>query len=228
VIRGLASLALLLAVTACGGSVAPPGGSSPAPAAGGSAASPLAAGTHTSAAFQPPVTFTVPDGWELAADAAAYLQLRPAGSEVNGIHLFRDPVAASQDPACPATPEPGVGSTSTELVAWLRERPGLTVGPPALATVGGLRGVAIDVAIKDGWTASCPFANGSPTVPLLSSKTAGYHWVIVGNERLRFYVLDLPGGGTMIVDEDAFDGTLYDDFIRAAAPIVRSMQFATS
>jgi hypothetical protein len=112
VIRGLASLALLLVVAACGGSLPPPaaGGSSAAP-------SPLAAGTYTSTAFQPAVTFTVPDGWEKAGDAAPYLQLRPAGSEVAGIHLFRDAVAASQDPACPATPEPGVGSTSTELVA---------------------------------------------------------------------------------------------------------------
>ena len=172
-IRGLASLALLLAVAACGGDLAPPGQPASAAATSGTTASALSAGTHTSTAFQPPVTFTVPDGWETAADTAAYLQLRPAGSEVNGIHLFRDPVAASQDPTCPATPEPGVGATSTELVAWLRGRPGLTVGPPALATVGGLRGVSIDVAIKDGWTASCPFASGNPTVPLITSKAAG-------------------------------------------------------
>jgi hypothetical protein len=221
VIRGLASLALLLTVAACGGSPA-------TPAASGSTASALSAGTHTSTAFQPAVTFTVPDGWELVTDSAPYLQIRPAGSEVDGIHLFRDAVAASQDAACPATPEPGVGSTSTELVAWLRERPGLVVGTPALATVGGLRGVAVDVAIKDGWTVSCPFADGNPTVPLITNETAGYHWVIVGNERLRLYVLDLPGGGTVIVDVDAYDGTQYDALIKSAAPIVRSMQFATS
>jgi len=65
-------------------------------------------------------------------------------------------------------------------------------------------------------------------VPLITSKTAGYHWIIVGNERLRLYVLDLPGGGTVIVDVDAYDGTQYDALIKSAAPIVRSMQFATS
>ena len=97
-----------------------------------------------------------------------------------------------------------------------------------MATVGGLRGVAVDVAIKAGWTASCPFAGGSPTVPLITSRTAAYHWVIVGNERLRFYVLDLPGGGTVIVDVDAYDGTQFDALVNGAAPIVRSMQFATS
>ena len=82
--------------------------------------------------------------------------------------------------------------------------------------------------IKAGWTTSCPFADGSPTVPLIASKTAAYHWVIVGNERLRFYVLDLPAGGTVIVDLDAYDGTEYDALVKSAAPIVRSMQFAAS
>jgi hypothetical protein len=221
VIRGIASIALLLIVAACGAS---PG----APAASGPAASPLPAGTYTSAAFQPAVTFTVPDGWEKAGDSAPYLLLQPAGSEVLGIHLFRDAVAASQDAACPATPEPGVGTTSTELVAWLRGRPGLVVGTPVMATVGGLRGVSIEIGIKAGWTASCPFANGSPTVPLITSTTAGYHWVIVGSERLRMYVLDLPGGGTVIVDLDAYDGTQYDALVKSAAPIVRSMQFAVN
>ncbi|HEY5437156.1 MAG TPA: hypothetical protein VIK13_18150 [Candidatus Limnocylindrales bacterium] len=220
-IRGLAPLALLLVVTACGGSSA-------SPAASGPVVSPMPAGTYTSSAFQPAVTFTVPDGWAKPADTAPYLQLIPAGSDVLGIHLFRAVVAASQDPACPATPEPGVGTTSTDLVAWLRARPGLVVGTPVMATVGGLRGVSIDVAIKNGWTTSCPFAGGSPTVPLITSKAADYHWVIVGNERLRFYVLDLPGGGTVIVDVDAYDGTQFDALVRSAAPIVRSMQFATS
>jgi hypothetical protein len=221
VIRALASLALILTVAACGGSSA-------APSASGPTSSPLPAGTYTSTAFQPAVTFTVPDGWEKAADTAPYMLLRPAGSEILGIHLFRDPVAASQDPACPATPEPGVGTTSTELVAWLRGLPGLVVGTPVMATVGGLRGVSVEVGIKPGWTTSCPFAGGSPTVPLIASKTAAYHWVIVGNEQLRFYVLDLPAGGTVIVDLDAYDGTEYDALVKSAAPIVRSMQFAGS
>jgi hypothetical protein len=221
VIRGFASLALLLVVAACGGSSA-------APDASGPTSPPLPAGTYTSTAFQPAVTFTVPDGWEKAVDTPPYMLIRPAGSEILGIHLFRDAAAASQDPACPATPEPGVGTTSTELVAWLRGLPGLVVGTPVMATVGGLRGVSVEVGIKAGWTTSCPFAGGSPTVPLIASKTAAYHWVIVGNERLRFYVLDLPAGGTVIVDLDAYDGTEYDALVKSAAPIVRSMQFAAS
>jgi hypothetical protein len=225
VIRGLAALAvaisLALSVAACGGASATPVPSGPV-------ASPLPAGTHTSTAFQPAVTFTVPDGWTKPTDTAPYMQLQPVGSEVTGIHFFRNAVAASQDPTCPSQPQPGVGKTSSELVAWIRTLPGLTVSTPAMVTIGGLPGLSIDVAIKPGWTQSCPFANGNPTVALLSGGNAGYHWIVVGNERLRLSVMDTADGGTVIVDVDAFDGTLFEQLIASSLPIIKSLQFAAS
>jgi hypothetical protein len=217
--RRVLAVAMALFVAACGGS---PATSAPS----GPAGSPLPAGTYTSAAFQPAVTFTVPDGWELATDAPTYLQLRPLDSEVAGIHLFRDAVAASQDASCPTTAEPGVGTTSSELVAWMRGLKGLTVSGPAMATIGGLRGVSVDIGIAAGWTESCSFANGLPTVPLLVGKDNDLRWVIAGSERLRLYVLDLPAGGTVMVDIDAFDGSLFQSLLSSAAPIVKSLLFA--
>jgi len=226
VIRGLSSIALAAAigllVAACGGSPATPNAAAPSAAA----RPPLPAGTYTSSSFTPAVTYTLPDGWEKVADSAAYLQLTPAGSDTAGIYVFRNPVAASQDPACPDQPEPGVGATSSELVKWIRERPGLTVSNPAMVNVGGLPGISIDVGIKDGWTQSCSFANGSPTVPLFNGGAAGYHWIMYGDERMRLYVLDLPGGGTAVVNVDTVDGTVIDQLIADALPIVKSMSFA--
>ena len=125
-------------------------GSPTSPAPSGPAGRPLAAGTYTSKVFTPALTFTVPDGWEIPADSAAYLQLRPLGDEMVGIHVFRDPVALSQAAACPLTTEPGVGPTSFDLVKWIRERPGLIVSQPGMATVGGLNGTVIDIGIVDG------------------------------------------------------------------------------
>jgi hypothetical protein len=175
--------------------------------------------------FAPQVTFTVPAGWAVPTDSATYFQLAPAGSDVVGVHLFRDPVAASQDPACPDTPEPGVGRTALELSTWIRERPGLAVSAPKIVTVGGLRGTELDVAIADGWTESCPFANGLPTVPLFTGANGEYRWVVAGSERLRLDLLDVPGGGTLVVDVDAFEGSFYDDLVAAATPIVGSLRF---
>lgn len=215
-----ASIALVLLVAGCsaGATTAP---SEPAPSA-------LAPGTYTSRAFEPAVTYTVPAGWDAPDDSSTYLRLRPAGSEIVGIHLFRDPSPASQDAACPDTAEPGVGGTSTQLAAWLRTLPGLVVSDPRLATVGGLRGTAIDVGIAADWTQSCPFANGSPTVPLFIGAKGEYRWIAVGSERLRLFLLDVPGGGTVVVDIDAFDGSLMDALIAEATPIVQSMSFAQS
>ena len=38
------------------------------------------------------------------------------------------------------------------------------------------------------------------------------------------YVLDVPGGGTVIIDLDDFAGDLFDDFVEQASPIVASMR----
>ena len=210
------ALVLALVLAACGA------GATPAPS--GPAA--LPAGTHTSRVFRPQVTFTVPDGWWNPSDSAALFSILPVETDVAGIYLFRDPLPASQDPTCPTTAEPGVGTTSLALAAWIRDLPGLIVGNPRLVTVGGLRGTEFDVAIDAGWAASCPFASGVPTVPLFVGQDGRLRWVIAGSERLRLSLLDVPGGGTVVVDIDAFDGSLWEDLLLSATPIVQSFVFA--
>jgi hypothetical protein len=188
---------------------------------------PLPAGTHTSATFRPAVTYTVPAGWTNPVDSPYYYRIQPVATDVVGIHVFRDAVAASQAQDCPTTPEPGVGTTAAELVAWFGERPGLVVSDPVAVTTGGMRGFVVDISILEGWLASCPYAEGVPTVPLLVGQEPGFRWTVAGSERLRMYVLDVPGGGTVIIDLDDFAGDLFEDFVEEASPIVASMQFAT-
>jgi hypothetical protein len=226
VIRGLCAFVLILVVAACGGASLPPAQASQA-AATQPPLQALPAGTYTSAGFQPPVTFTVPEGWVQPTDTELYTYLRPIENDAIGVHLFRDPKAASQDSSCPAAPEPGVGGSAAELAAWIEQRPGLVVSAPTMATVGGLSGIQLDVGLKSDWTQSCPFANGIPSVPLFNSPAID-HWVVVGNERLRLFLLDLPGGGTVVVDLDAFDGDQVEDLIARSAGIVRSLAFGTS
>ncbi len=214
-------IAVLLA--GCGAS----GAASPSASPAASLPPALAAGTYSSAAFQPPVTFTLPAGWWISSDSANYLGLQPVTSDAIGVHLFRDPIAASQDLDCPTSAEPGIGSPSGDLATWIRGLEGLDVSNPRMATVGGLRGVELDIAITAKWAASCPFANGLPTVPLFVGPNDSFRWVIAGNERLRLSLLDIPGGGTVAVDVDAFDGSLWDTLIVDGAPIVRSLEFAS-
>lgn len=214
-----------LALAGCGGAPLPPAGASGA-GQSAPAVTPLPAGTYASLSFQPPVTFTVPDGWVITADGAAYFAVQPAGNDAIGMHLFSGPRAALQDAACTKGPEPGVGATSADLVAWITTRPGFAVGSPLLASVGGLHGVSIDVALRDTWTQSCPFASGLPAVPLFDSPGID-RWVVAGSERLRLIILDTPSGGTVVVDLDAFDGGQFEDLLGRASGIVRSLKFDT-
>jgi hypothetical protein len=219
----LAALVVLAAtvLAACGGSAA----ATPAPSASGGTV--LPAGTYSSLAFTPTVTYTVPDGWESMTDSAAFLQLRPFGSDVATLNVFSKPAAAVQDAACTTAADTTVGTTSSDLVKWITGLPGLTVSTPAMVTIGGLPGQMVDIGIKDGWNQSCPFASGLPTVPLLDGGSAGYHWVVYGDERLRLYLLDLPGGGTVGIAVDTVDGSVVDQLMSQATPIVKSMQFKT-
>jgi hypothetical protein len=222
-LRSAVALALALAVLAgCGSSASPT--PTPAPTVQRAA---LPAGTYTSTAFVPRITYTLPDGWLIAADSRDYLALQPAISDASGIYVFRSPQAASQDAECSIAAAPGVGPTAKDLVDWIRARPGFTTGDPTVVTIGGFVGLQVDVAIVDGWTPSCPFAGDLPTVPLFVSATdPGFRWVVAGSERLRLDVLDVPGQGTVVVDVDAFDGSLMAGLLSAATPIVDSMRFA--
>ncbi len=215
-------MAAAAVLAACGSAVSP--APTPAPT---SARVAVPAGAYATTAFMPTITYTLPDGWLIAGDGPAYFVLQPVTSDVIGIHVFRSPLPASQDVDCPITAAPGIGTTAKDLVDWIRARPGLTAGDPVALTMGGLVGLQVDVAIVTGWVASCPFANGLPTVPLFVSPTdAGFRWVIAGSERLRLRVLDVPGKGTVVVDIDDFDGSLMDAFLPVATPIVESMRFA--
>jgi hypothetical protein len=212
---------LIAGCTASPGATRNPAGASPTPAA-------LPAGTYSSRTFAPAVTATLPAGWWIPADASDYYEVAPVASDLVGIHFFGNPKAASQDPACPLAAEPGIGADSLSLLSWIKARPGLVVSNPKLVQVGGLSGTEIDVGIADGWKASCPFANGVPTVPLFVGPSGSLRWVIAGTERLRLDLLDAPGGGTVVVDQDAFDGTLIDSLLAMAAPVMRSLKFAGS
>lgn len=209
-------------VAGCGSAAAP----TPAPTVPRVA---LPAGTYSSNAFKPTITYALPAGWQIVVDAADYFSLQPVTSDVTGIHVFRSPRAASQDAGCPIAPAPSVGTTAKDLVDWITSLPGFSAGDPVPVTMGGLVGLQVDLAIIKGWVPSCPFANGIPTVPLFVGETnESFRWVIAGSERLRLNILDVPGKGTVVVDIDDFDGTLMDGFLPAASPIVESMRFALS
>lgn len=212
------ALLLLPLVAGCSG------GAKATAAPSATAAPALTAGSHQSATFQPGVTYTVPANWANTTDAAAYFALNPVGDENNGVYLFHNIQALSQDTTCPRAPEPGVGTTAAEMVAWIRSLKGLNVSQPVPVTINGVAGTQIDVSIKSAWTQSCSFANGLRTVPLFYSSTID--WWLAGDEKLRLTFMDLPNQGTVTADLDSFDGTGFGDLLTNGTPIVQSFKFA--
>lgn len=223
--RGLATAALaLLTVPLLAGCSLLPGNK--ATPAGPTQAPPLSAGQHSSAVFQPAVTFTVPAGWTNPVDDATYFELMPVLDQNNGIHLFHNWQALSQAANCPYAPEPGVGTGAQALVTWIRSLKGLSVTQPVPVTVGGRPATSLDISIAPNWTQSCPFANGVPAVQLLIDPTQQLHWVVAGSETLRLYIVDVPGG-SLIVNLDSFDGVGFPSLLTNASPIVKSLTIAT-
>jgi len=217
-----AAIALLLVPLVVGCSALAPGGSSPTP----TSLPVLSPGTHTTQAFQPATAYTVPDGWVNRADIADYFSITPAIDENNGVHLFHNAQALSQDASCPTAAQPGVGASAAALAAWIGSLKGLNVSPPAMVTVSGLPATRIDISILASWTRSCPFANGLPVVPLLYRPGTSLGWWLAGSEKLRLFLVDVPGQGTVIVDLDSFDGAGFGDLLTVGTGIVKSLQFA--
>ena len=206
------------------------------PGIGGSASpTPAQPTTYTSVRFTPKTTVEIPPIWVVTGDDVPVLSISPLiieegaspePTDVAGIYLFHDALAASQDPACTSKPDDTVKSDAKSLADWVSVRPSLTATRPTAVTIGGLSGWQVDAQIAPTWTTACPFADGSPSVNLLASPDGSIRWVVFGTETLRLAFLDIPGGGTVTVNRSVNDRTIFDGFVNETDPIVASMTFA--
>jgi hypothetical protein len=185
----------------------------------------LAAGTYTSRALDPALTFTVPSGWYNKFDQPrGYgLEARPGTS----LEIQRDLVVARAD-CVEAESEPGVGTTASAMTQALADRPGLVTTEPAPITIGGLSGFTIDITLSPDWTTPCPFSEGRPTVPLVTDPQAspgtGLHWTadpVTDGSFARYIILDVPDGGTILILPGGSPS-----FVTEAMPVIESFEFA--
>jgi hypothetical protein len=184
----------------------------------------LAAGTYTSRAMNPALTYTVPSGWYNKFD-----HVRGYGFESGpntSLEVQRDLVVARAD--CVEEAEPGVGTTAAAMVQALAARPGLDTTEPTPITIGGLSGFTIDITLSPDWTTPCPFSEGRPIVPTVMDPQAlagtGLHWDaerVTDGSFTRYIILDLPGGGTLLISPGGSPS-----FVTEAMPVIQSFEFA--
>ncbi len=149
----------------------------------------------------------------------------------DGINFLRDPSIASQD--CEEAPEPGVGRSVGELVAWLRAAPGLVVSQPTQVTVAGLDGVQLDIKLDPAWQQTCFFSEPLPAVPLVMHEAnaqgfGGYHVAILPRISMRWFLLPWKEGVIVVDIDNSKGGLSADDLISAATPIVESFEFSAA
>ena len=187
---------------------------------------------------EPTIDFTIPSpgwtwrygggGFELIADETP--PPRHQGLYLpDGIYLMHDPTIASR--GCEESSEPGVGRSVRDLVGWLEAAPGLAVSEPAPVEVGGLEGMQLDIEIDPAWTTTCFFSEDLPAVPLVfngSAPLGGYHWAIVPDQSLRWFVLDSENGIIIVNVEDDPGGLSHDDLLRTGGQIVDSLTFSSA
>lgn len=149
----------------------------------------------------------------------------------DGINFLRDPSIASQD--CEEAPEPGVGRSVGDLVAWLRAAPGLAVSQPTQVMVAGLNGVQLDIKLDPAWQRTCFFSEPLPAVPLVVHEAdaqgfGGYHVAILPRISMRWFLLPWKNGVIVVDIDNSKGGLSADDLISAATPIVESFEFSAA
>lgn len=184
---------------------------------------------------EPTIAFTVREpGWKwLYGGGGLHIVADDTPSEgelysSDGIYFFRDPAIASQD--CEEAEERGVGRSVDDLVAWLEAAPGLTVSEPTPVTVGGLEGAMLDLKLDPAWTETCFFSEPLPAVPLIfrGGDLGGYHWAIVPDQLMRWYILETEDGVIIVDLEDNPQGLSRAELLQTGGDIVDSVVFTSA
>lgn len=160
--------------------------------------------TYTTRQFKPNITFTVPEGeWKLVgADSPDHVEIEP---------VVEDPVDSSAvafhhmtqvfDPETGGKIPGDAVAGPADFAAWLTGHPHLKATEPKPVQALGLEGVAIDVRVKSSQPRryrDCGKLEGECVVMFVGKIEP----LVYGSKSLgRFYVLEQPGGGQLVVEQ---------------------------
>ena len=161
-------------------------------------------------------------------DLPGTFTLHPAGPDTDAIFFFRDVRVLTE--GCEPHFDETVGNTAAEIAAWMTSNPGITSTPTELVSHGGLRGVLLDIGASGTYTTVCPndlgtYPDGLPILPLFAGAGSGdLTWFIGGDERMRLYLLDMPGGGNIVISIDAI-GSDFETLLEVTQRVLDGITF---
>jgi hypothetical protein len=188
-------------------------------------AGPLTAGEHTTAAFQPALTFTVPDGWTNSFDIARIVSLHPTPHTFD-VAVYSRLAIPEQNDACTAEKKAGAGSTVQDWIDFLEHHPGLVTNQPVPVTVGGYEGQRIQFRVADDWTGRCPNSLGPAVMVFTDSGDPPARATWFDDHRVTAWFLDVDGTTVAIHVASGPSLNANDENVATFQPILYSMSFA--
>ena len=113
---------------------------------GGQCLGRLEPGTYTTVSFAPAITYTVPAGWANGEDLPGNFQLQ-LNDDVRYLGIYKH---ANVPFKCEEHPDLRLSQTVSDYTRWLRRHPLLHVTTPVPVSIGGLRGVYMDISKAPG------------------------------------------------------------------------------
>jgi predicted Ser/Thr protein kinase len=173
----------------------------------------LTAGTHSTSTMRPALAYTVPVGWTNSGDLKGFFGLIPPGGDYSGVdvgasdYINVDTSITTGNGRC--GDGHGTARTPEAFVRWLQREPGVAPFTPRAATVGGLRGVVVDLRMRRGFTKTCPWSHGLPAQQILAGLAPSpdilNHSLPVGHAVMRLYLLHYEQGTLGIEIDDVRD-----------------------
>jgi hypothetical protein len=196
---------------------------------GGECLGDLAPGTYRTTVFQPAIRYRVGRGWvnaeELPGNFLLYRRDDPQEGFVGGsyVGIFTG-VGISM--GCREARNPRVDDTPEALRQWYVDHPGLVVTNQRDVTVGGLRGISIDLALAPGYRRTCPWSEGIPVVPMMIGNGVSelFHCVVQAFE-VRLVMLEWRGSNVTIEITSVLEQHTFEEYMELTEPIIRSLRF---
>jgi hypothetical protein len=194
----------------------------------------LAAGTYTTDAFQPGLTYTMPEGWQNLSDLQGEVFFLAPGQSLEGVNAggsdyigvytsVRALNRRCRTEAEAASDQPGVARTPQALAAEFQARRGLATTTPRAVSIGGLSGLVMDISMAADWTGTC-FYLDEPAVQLMGGVApSDFEHGILRDLTMRLYLLR-RGDSTLAIEIDDYsNGANLDAYSR----IVEAFEFGS-
>jgi hypothetical protein len=153
--------------------------------------------TYRSEEFKPSLSLHVGKGWSSspleAADVLEITRGQTAGLNFTNVQEVYKPTK---------TGSANVVDAPSNIAGWLQQHPYLQTSNPEPVTVGGVKGVEVDVAVGDlpkGYNPTCSSIVGQPNCVDLVRLSTGEPVFVVEGEKVRVIVLEDLEGETVTI-----------------------------